>query len=114
MKKKLSKTWKWLRKNVFCKEMILWILIAEIIFWLPAIVCIIFALCINGWWWTAVGTYVLFWAGPFTPAMGLQFGLALLLKKIFKRKEKVITSNSDYSSCSERPYTANSDNDTAG
>lgn len=113
MKKILSKAWKWLRKNIFCKEMLLWIAIAETIFWSPVIVGIILALVVDGWWWSVVTGYILLWAGPFTPAIELQFGLALLLKKIFKRKKKVITSDSDYSSCSERPYTANSDNDTA-
>ena len=112
MKKKISSAWKWLRKNVFNKEMLLWVLIAEAIFWAPVIVGIIMARCVSGWWWTVVSAYILFWAGPFTPAMGLQFGLALLLKRIFKRKDKVITGNSGYSRCSERPYSANSDEDT--
>jgi hypothetical protein len=93
--------------------MILWVIIAEIIFWLPVIFGIIMAWCVSGWWWTFVTGYIIFWASPITPAVALQFGLALLLKKLFKRREKVIAGNSGYSSCSERPYTANSDNDTA-
>jgi hypothetical protein len=112
MKKKLNNAWKWLRKNVFCKEMILWVLVAEAIFWLPAIFGIIMAMLVNSWWWTIVAGYVIFWAGPITPAMALQFGLALLLKKLFKRKKKVITGDSGYSRCSERPYSASEDEDT--
>lgn len=113
MKKKLSNTWKWLRRNVFNKEMLLWMLIAEAIFWTPVIVGIVLAVTISGWWWTVVSAYIVFWAGPFTPAMPLQFGLALLLKRLFKRRKRVIARDSGYSGCSERPYTANSDNDTA-
>lgn len=88
MKKKISSAWKWLRKNVINKEMLLWVLIAEAIFWSPVIVGIILAWSVSGWWWTIVSAYILFWAGPFTPAMGLQFGLALLLKRLFKHKKR--------------------------
>lgn len=46
------------------------------------------ALIVNPWYWTAFGSIIAFWAGPFTPATTLQVGLALLLKKIFKRSKK--------------------------
>ena len=113
MKKKISSAWKWLRKNVFCKEMLLWVIIAEAIFWSPVIIGVILAWSVSAWWWAVVSAYIVFWAGPLTPAMMLQFGLAVALKKIFTRKGKVIASDSDYSRCSERPYSASRDEDTS-
>ena len=48
---------------------------------------------INPWWWTITSAIILFWTGPFTPAMPLQFALAIVLKKIYEkvknRKKKV-------------------------
>lgn len=69
--------------------MIVYVLIAELIFWSPVIVCSILAILVNKWFWTAVSAICLFWAGPATPAVPLQLGLAVLLKKIHNRnKEK--------------------------
>lgn len=82
MKEKISKLWKWLRANVLNKDMLVYVIIAELIFWSPCIVTGILALVVNPWWWTAFSTICLFWAGPFTPAVPLQIGLALLIKKI--------------------------------
>lgn len=62
--------------------MIIYILIAELIFWSPVIVTAILALLINPWFWTVTGAILLFWAGPFTPGVPLQLGLALALKGI--------------------------------
>lgn len=83
----MRRLWKWLRKNALNKEMLFWIIIAELIFWSPCIVTGILALQ-NPWWWTAFGAICAFWAGPFTPAIPLQLALALVLKKIFVRKRK--------------------------
>lgn len=85
---KWKKTWLWLRKNVFNKEMLIYVLISEAIFWSPCIVSGILAITVNAWWWTVFGAICAFWAGPFTPAMPLQFALAILIKKIFERKKK--------------------------
>lgn len=85
MKEKLKRIWKWLRKNVLNKEMILWVLISELIFWSPVIVCSILALIVSEWWWTAVSAICLFWAGPFTPAVPLQIGLAIALKTMYNK-----------------------------
>ncbi len=87
IKEKLKKTWRWLRANAINKEMIVYILISELIFWSPCIVCAFLAITVNAWWWTAFGAICAFWAGPFTPAVPLQIGLAVLIKKIFKRKK---------------------------
>jgi hypothetical protein len=83
----MRRLWKWLRKNAINKEMLFWIIIAELIFWSPCIVTGILAFQ-NPWWWTAFGAICAFWAGPFTPAIPLQLALALVLKKIFVRKRK--------------------------
>lgn len=88
IKEKSKKVWQWLRKNAFNKEMIFYILIAELIFWMPCIVTGMLAVTVNAWWWGAFGMICAFWAGPFTPAVPLQIGLALLIKKIVERKKK--------------------------
>ncbi len=96
MRERLKKLWAWLRKEILNKDMLLWIIIAEIIFWSPCIVGFVLALVINPWFWTIPTVYAAFWAGPFTPAVPLQLGLAYGLKKIAdaikkrrnKRKEK--------------------------
>lgn len=79
---KLKKLWRWLRVHAFNKEMFLWFLIAEIIFWSPCIVTGFLGIFVNEWWWSAFGSIVAFWAGPFTPAVPLQLGLAAALKKL--------------------------------
>jgi hypothetical protein len=83
---RFKKLWRWLRVNVFNRQMILYVLIAELIFWSPCIVTGILAIVVNAWWWTVFGAICTFWAGPFTPAVPLQISFAFLLKKIFERK----------------------------
>lgn len=86
IKIKLKKLWQWLRKTVLNKDMFVAFCFAELIFWSPCIVTGVLALVVNNWWWTVFGLIIAFWAGPFTPAVPLQIGLAILLKKIFKRR----------------------------
>lgn len=88
IKTKLKECWRWLRANVFTKDMFIWILLAELIFWSPVIVCGILAIVVNPWWWSAVSTIIIFWSAPFTPAMPLQFGLAATLKVIYNKRKK--------------------------
>lgn len=88
VKERTKKVWQWLRKNALNKQMIVYVLIAEAIFWSPCVVTALLALIVNPWWWTAFGTICAFWAGPFTPAVPLQIGLAVLIKKIVERKKK--------------------------
>lgn len=85
IKNKLTSIWKYLRANVLTKDMILWVIIAELIFWSPVIVTSILALLINPWYWTVTSAIMLFWAGPFTPAVPLQIALALALKGIYNK-----------------------------
>ena len=92
MKTRLKKLWQWLRKTVLNKDMLLAFIIAELIFWSPCIVTGILAVTISEWWWTAFTAIIVFWAGPLTPAVPLQIGLALLIKKliniIYNRRRK--------------------------
>lgn len=85
VKKKLKDVWRYLRVNILTKDMILWVIIAELIFWSPVIVTAVLALVINPWYWTVTSAIMLFWAGPFTPAVPLQIGLALALKGIYNK-----------------------------
>lgn len=85
MKTKLKRLWKWLKKEVLNKEMIHYVIIAELIFWSPAIIFAILALLIKPWFWSLFGSYIAFWAGPFTPGIPIQLGLAVGLKKLVKR-----------------------------
>lgn len=85
IKNKLKSIWRYLRANVLTKDMILWVIIAELIFWSPVIVTAILALLIDPWYWTITSAIMLFWAGPFTPAVPLQIGLALALKGIYNK-----------------------------
>lgn len=48
----------------------------------------ILAITVNKAFWVPFFGYWGFWAGPFTPAMPIQFGLAMFLKKIFGKKKK--------------------------
>ena len=68
--------------------MIIYVLIAETIFWSPVIITAILALIINPWFWTICSAIILFWAGPFTPAVPLQLGLAIGLKTIVNKIRK--------------------------
>lgn len=88
VKERTKKVWQWLRKNALNKQMIVYVLIAEAIFWSPCVVTALLALIVNPWWWTAFGAICAFWAGPFTPAVPLQIGLAVFIKKIVERKKK--------------------------
>ena len=82
MKDKLKKLWIWIRKEVLNKGMLVWLIIAEAIFWSPCIAGAILGAVVNSWYYTICGVYAAFWAGPFTPAIPLQIGLAYGLKKM--------------------------------
>ena len=82
MKQRLKKFWQWMKKEIFNKQMLLWFVIAEIIFWLPCVVGAILGICVNAWFWTICTIYIGFWIAPLTPAIPLQIGLAYGLKKL--------------------------------
>lgn len=85
IKIKLQRALKYLRTNILTKDMILWVILAELIFWSPVIVAAILALVVDPWYCTVISAILLFWAGPFTPAIPLQIGLALALKGIYNK-----------------------------
>lgn len=86
IKAKIKAAWAWLKINVFVRDMIVWVIIAELIFWSPCIVGAVLAIVVNKWWWSVCVAYWAFWAAPFTPATPIQLALALALKKLFGRK----------------------------
>lgn len=65
--------------------MLIFILIAELIFWSPCIVTGILAIVATPWWWSIFSAIIAFWAGPLTPAFPLQMGLAVILKKLYQK-----------------------------
>lgn len=91
MKQRLKKFWQWMKKEIFNKQMLLWFVIAEIIFWLPCILGAILGILVNGWFWTICTVCIAFWVAPLTPAIPLQLGLTYGLKKLadlIKKKKK--------------------------
>lgn len=92
MRERFKRLWKWLRREVLNRQMLLWFVVAELIFWMPCIVGAVLAFLLNPWFWTICTAYAAFWALPVTPAIPLQIGLAIGLKKaaaaIQKRKNK--------------------------
>ena len=85
IKEKLIKFWAWLRKTVINKDMLLAIILAELIFWLPCIIVVTLAVTVDPMWWAVFGAIVLFWCAPFTPGWAIQIGLALIIKKVITR-----------------------------
>ena len=85
---------KWIKKTFLTKDMIVYVLIAEALFWSPCIVAAVLAITINRWWWTAFGSICAFWAGPFTPAVPLQLGLAIFIKTIYLKIKRRKNDNS--------------------
>jgi len=73
----------------FIKENIIWVMIAEVIFWSPVIWFAILGIFVDRAYLGIVATIIAFWTGPFTPAIELQLGLAVLLKTIYKAGRKI-------------------------
>lgn len=82
MKKVFRRFWSWFKKEVLRKDMIVFVIISLLIFWSPVIIGFIGGFA-NKWFYGVAVAYIAFWAGPFTPAIPLQIGLALVLKKIY-------------------------------
>ena len=47
VKERTKKVWQWLRKNALNKQMIVYVLIAEAIFWSPCVVTALLALIVK-------------------------------------------------------------------
>lgn len=88
----MKRFWNWLKVNVFVKDMFIYILIAGIIFYIPAWGAIILGYVLNNnFIYAFAPTYILIWAGPFTPTIPAILGIAVFLKQVHKR----ITRRSD-------------------
>lgn len=80
---------KWLKENIFVKDMFIFILFAIIIFYIPSWVSVIIAyISKNDYFYAVSATWVLLWAGPFTPTIPIVFAIAVFLKQIFKRRQR--------------------------
>ena len=78
--------WKWIKENIFVKDMFIYILVAGIIFYAPSWVSFIVGMSIHND--ILIGfsaTYVLIWFGPFTPTIPAIFSIAVMLKQLVKR-----------------------------
>lgn len=88
----MKRFWQWMKDNVFVKDMFAFLLVAAIIFYIPAWGAIVLGSALNNnYIYAFAGTYVLVWAGPFTPTIPAIFAIAVFLKQLYKR----ITRRSD-------------------
>lgn len=77
---------KWLKENVFVKDMFIYIVIATFIFYIPVWVLSIFGIITSdSLYFGGAAAWVLFWAGPFTPTIPVIFGIAVGIKQIIKK-----------------------------
>lgn len=77
---------KWLKENIFVKDMFIYILIAAIIFYIPVWVLGTFGiLTSDNWYFGGAAAWIIFWAGPFTPTIPVIFAIAVFLKQLVKR-----------------------------
>ncbi len=77
---------KWLKENIFVKDMFLYILIGAIIFYIPAWGSFILGLILNNDILLGFSAaYVLIWAGPFTPTIPAIFSIAVAMKQLVKK-----------------------------
>lgn len=67
------------------KDLIIPVLVAEAIFWIPVWVPALLALIFNPWWWSVAVGAIAFWCGPFTPAIPLQVGFIALCERIYNK-----------------------------
>ena len=81
--------WKWLKENIFVKEMFIYILIAAIIFYIPAWGAVVSGFIFHEpGFYVFAASYVAVWAGPFTPTIPAILGLAVGLKQLIKQLRK--------------------------
>jgi len=77
---------KWLKENIFVKEMFIYIVFAALIFYIPLWVFLYYAYVTSNDYLYGLGfAYVAFWAGPFTPTIPIIFAIAVFLKQLVKR-----------------------------
>lgn len=77
---------KWLKENIFVKDMFIYLFIATIIFYTPTWVSALYGMITGNNLLYGISTaWVLIWAGPFTPTIPIIFAIALFLKGIVNR-----------------------------
>jgi CHASE2 domain-containing sensor protein len=78
--------WNWLKKNIFVKEMFIYLLVAAIIFYIPAWGAVVTGYIFDeSGFYIFAGSYVAIWAGPFTPTIPAILGIAVGLKQIIAK-----------------------------
>lgn len=88
----MKKFWQWIKDEVLVRDMFVFVLIAIVIFYIPAWVAIIVGFTLqNEYIYGFAGMYVLVWAGPFTPTIPAIMGIAVFFKQLYKK----ITRKSD-------------------
>ena len=77
---------KWLKENIFVKDMFIYILVAAIIFYIPVWALGFFGIVTSeSWYFGGAAAWVLFWAGPFTPTIPIILAIAVFLKQVVKK-----------------------------
>ena len=77
---------KWLKENIFVKDMVVYIIIAAIIFYIPVWLLGFYGVITSEeWFFGGAAAYVLFWAGPFTPTIPIILAIAVFLKQLVKK-----------------------------
>lgn len=77
---------KWLKENVFVKDMFMYIVFAGLIFYIPVWVFSVIGIITNdNWYYSGAAAWVLFWAGPFTPTIPAIFAIAVFIKQVVKK-----------------------------
>lgn len=89
MKNILKKIWKKITelfKNPI--DLLIPFLFAEIVFWIPVWLPALLGVLISPWWFSAATAVILFWAGPFTPALLLQIIFIGFCTRVWKKIRK--------------------------
>jgi hypothetical protein len=77
---------KWLKENIFIKDMFIYIMIAIMIFYIPSWGSFIIAIITRNEYYYAVSIgWIILWAGPFTPTIPIILGIAISIQQITKR-----------------------------
>ena len=80
---------KWLKENIFVKDMFIYILIGATIFYIPTWVSLIYGFITGKDYLFGISAaWVLVWAGPFTPTIPVIFAIAIFIKQLVKRIRK--------------------------
>ena len=80
---------KWLKENIFIKNIFIYILLAAIIFYIPAWGLLIYGfITSHPEYYIISGSYIAIWAGPLTPTVPVIIAIAIAIKQLVKRKKE--------------------------